>query len=93
MMTLPIMSRALTASEIIQILEDPIGENIIICDSGSELESEDVSDDFQSDNHLISSKNEEEIALQDEHVSVLNDVIQRVTQTQIVSDWVVDKNW
>ncbi|PSN42780.1 hypothetical protein C0J52_18119 [Blattella germanica] len=47
----------LTVSEIIQILEDPIDENIKICDSGSELEGDDeVSDDFQSDNRLISWK-------------------------------------
>ncbi|PSN34595.1 hypothetical protein C0J52_27557 [Blattella germanica] len=57
MMALAGESLALTASEMIQILEDPIDENIRICDSGSELEGDDdVSDDFQSDNRLISWK-------------------------------------
>ena len=41
MMALAGESLALTASEIIQILEDPIDENIRICDSGSELEGDD----------------------------------------------------
>ncbi|PSN42978.1 hypothetical protein C0J52_13214 [Blattella germanica] len=64
--------------------EDPIDENIRICDSGSELESDDISDDFQTDNHLISSENEEEIAKQDEDVSLLNDVGQSVKRARIV---------
>ncbi|PSN56225.1 hypothetical protein C0J52_00399 [Blattella germanica] len=56
-MALAGVSLALTASEIIQLLEDPIEENIRIWDSGSELEGDnDVSDDFQSDNRLISWK-------------------------------------
>ncbi|PSN31735.1 hypothetical protein C0J52_23944 [Blattella germanica] len=79
MMALARESLALTASEIIQILEDLIDKHFRICDSGSELEGDDdVLDDFQSDNRLISSENEEEIAPQDEDVSVLNDVDQRV---------------
>ncbi|PSN50052.1 DDB1- and CUL4-associated factor 8 [Blattella germanica] len=81
-------SQALTASKIIQILGDPIDENVRICDSGSELEGDDdVSEGFQSDNHLISSENEEEIASQDEDVSALNDIGQHVKHAQIVSDW------
>ncbi|PSN31606.1 40S ribosomal protein S28 [Blattella germanica] len=45
MMALAGESLALTASEMIQILEDPIDENIRIYDSGSELEGDDdVSD-------------------------------------------------
>ncbi|PSN56656.1 hypothetical protein C0J52_10807 [Blattella germanica] len=81
-------SLALTASEIIQILEDLIEENVRICNSGSDLESDcDVSDDFQGDNHLISSENEEEITSQDEDVSAQNDIGQRVKHAQFVSDW------
>ncbi|PSN43331.1 hypothetical protein C0J52_14174 [Blattella germanica] len=84
MMALPSKSRALTASEIIKILEDPIDENVRICDSGSEVESDDdVLDDFQSDNNLISSENEEEIASEDEDLSALNDVGQRVKRALI----------
>ena len=80
---------ALIAREIIKILEDPIDENVRICDSGSELESVDdvLSDDFQSDNHLIRSGNEEELPSQDEDVSALNGVGQRVKHARIASDW------
>ncbi|PSN55114.1 hypothetical protein C0J52_01883 [Blattella germanica] len=70
-------SQVLTANKIIQILEDPIDENIRICESGSELESDDILDYFQSDNHFISNENEE-IASQDEDVRALNDFGQRV---------------
>ncbi|PSN46599.1 hypothetical protein C0J52_17797 [Blattella germanica] len=86
-MVLPSKSQALTASEIIQILEDPIDKNVRICNSGSELESDDISDDFQSDNYLISSENVVEIALQDEDVSALNYVGQCMKHMRIVSDW------
>ena len=42
---------------------------------------------FRSDNRLISSENEDEIAPQGEDVSALNDVGQRVKHARIVSDW------
>ncbi|PSN45372.1 hypothetical protein C0J52_07537 [Blattella germanica] len=68
-------SQALTAREIIQILEDPIDENIRTCDSGNELEGDDdVSDDFQSDYRLISWK---KLHHKTEDVSMLNDVSQQ----------------
>ncbi|PSN54098.1 hypothetical protein C0J52_03119 [Blattella germanica] len=87
-MALPDKSWTLATSEIIQILEDPIDENIRICDSGSQLESDDdVSDDFQSYNHFISNENEQEIASQDKDARALNDVGQGVKRTRIVSDW------
>ncbi|PSN35425.1 hypothetical protein C0J52_13194 [Blattella germanica] len=53
------------------ILEDLIDKNIRICDSGSELKGDDVSDDFQSENRLISSENEE-IVPQDKDVEAIH---------------------
>ncbi|PSN48302.1 hypothetical protein C0J52_19252 [Blattella germanica] len=50
----PSSSRGLTSEQIIQFLDEPTDENVQICDSGSELESDDdIGDNIASDNEEI----------------------------------------
>ncbi|PSN39192.1 hypothetical protein C0J52_14039, partial [Blattella germanica] len=57
----PSSSRGLTSEQIIQFLDEPTDENVQICDSGSELESDDdIGDNIASDNESVSSDSDTE---------------------------------
>jgi hypothetical protein len=60
-MAVPSTSRGLASEQIIQYLDEPTDENVQICDSGSELESEDdIGDNISSDNESVSSDSDAE---------------------------------